>query len=95
MKRLLGSRRRGGRRKGEERFRFFDRKELNQIFECGTVDELRAKLESLGIHYHFAPEAFFLVKDLDLPEDWRERADELIPDLPWPLSRRDEYPRPE
>jgi hypothetical protein len=95
MKRLLGARRRGGRRKGEERFRFFDRNELNRIFDCSTVDELRAKLESLGIKYHFAPETFFLVKDVELPEDWRKRADELIPDLPWPLSRGDEYPRPE
>ena len=74
-------RRRGGRRKGERRYRCYRTDQLLQLFACNDVPELRAKLRSMGIDaYYLDVKNYVEVGDYKLPEDLRAKAEAMFPD---------------
>lgn len=80
MDRIVPKRRRGGRRKGEQRVAVLGTEDLYQLLGCSDVDSLLAKLKELGVGPYvsgYNDRRHVSVSDYELPEGMRERAREI------------------
>jgi hypothetical protein len=80
MERILPKRRRGGRRKGEQRVAVLGNQDLFELLGCTDIDVLLQRLAEFGIHSHVSgwdARRFVAVTTHNLPEQMRERAFEI------------------
>jgi hypothetical protein len=80
MERIIPKRRRGGRRKGEQRVAVLGAADLFNLLGCGDIATLLAQLDDLGVQRYvsgYGDRKHVSVSDYDLPEGLRERAREI------------------